>query len=287
MLLFDGVDIDTEFPERLKQYDPKTAVNQFCQRYCHRPIVKDDVKYSTTRHNEEYQATVKVNCMEGKEFAGELSPTSKAAEMSAAQQILDFFDDVINSMPKVDPNGNKRKRLISNGASCGALEEPVDKSRRVTDLSTEPNPALSPKMQLNSAVLRIIRRPLEKETVRYETFKVDGGYQAQAAVPRLPGGWGRTTWAGEVNHKKQLAEQSVAQVILDTLRADPELMERHNAPAKPKTWLLGIRGVMPAPSPRQKNWAPRGLPNAKDLPSAKFLRELASRPTSCSLTRSF
>jgi dsRNA-specific ribonuclease len=286
MTLFGGVDIDIEFSERLKQYDPKTAVNQFCQRYCHRPILKEDVKYSTTRHNEGYQATVKVNCLEGKEFAGDLSPTIKAAEMSAAQQILVFFDDVINSMPKMDPNGNKRKRQISNGVSCGALEEPLDKSRRVTDLSTEPNPALSPKMQLNSVVLRIIRRPLEKETVRYETFKVDGGYQAQAAVPKLPGGWGKTTWAGEVRQTKKLAEQSVAQVILDTLRADPELMERHNAPARPKTWLSGVLGVLP-PAPHRKNWAPRGLPNAKDPPSAKFLRELASRPTSWSITRSF
>merc|ERR1719444_113853 len=88
--------------------DPKTSLNQFCQRYCSRPVTKADVMYTTTKFGpSQFQAIVKLNCLEGQEYAGELSPNPKYAEKSAADQALQAFAAVIASLaPPVRKNKN-------------------------------------------------------------------------------------------------------------------------------------------------------------------------------------
>jgi len=224
-----GGEIDTEFPARLAAKDTKTAVNEFCQRFCHRPVTKEDIQYVVQKYPGGFQATVKLNCIEGKEFAGELAPNQKEAEKSAGQQVLDFYAEQINNMPKL--TGKKKK---SSGSGLG---DPAAKVARIGEPAVVG--ALSPKSELNSTCSKIMRCVMEKGHVVYEAYQVEGGFQATVTMPKLPGEWGQQVWAGEVNSKKQEAEQSAAAIALEALRSDPSLMAAHNAPQKPKNWTPG------------------------------------------------
>merc|ERR1719453_2498425 len=72
--------------------DPKLQLWQFCQRFCKRNIAKTDIQYNSAKvHPNGTQATVKLLCLQGQEFAGEICSNSKDAEKSAAQQALQFY----------------------------------------------------------------------------------------------------------------------------------------------------------------------------------------------------
>jgi len=241
LALFGGApvgDVDTAFAASLAQKDPKTAVNQFCQRYCHRPVTKEDITYIVQRYPAGYQATCKLMCIEGQEFAGELAPTQKDAEKLASQQVLAFYAEQINNMPKAGSTNNKKKKRPAT-AVAGFGAGPPAQFPRLEDsaaMGSLANPALSAKSELNSTCSKILRRVMEKGEVVYETHQVVGGYQSTVRMPGLPEEWGAQIWAGEVSLKKQDSEQHAAQIALDALRSDPGLMAAHNAPQKPKNW---------------------------------------------------
>jgi len=72
--------------------DPKTALWQFCQRFCKGPVAKTDIQFNSAKvHPNGMQATVKLLCLQGQEFAGEICSNAKDAEKSAAQQALQFY----------------------------------------------------------------------------------------------------------------------------------------------------------------------------------------------------
>mmetsp|Transcript_88797 Transcript_88797/g.197327 ORF Transcript_88797/g.197327 Transcript_88797/m.197327 type:complete len:528 (+) Transcript_88797:105-1688(+) len=72
--------------------EPKGALNHYCQKKCRRPINKNDVVYTIMPQGPgRWQATVRLNCMNGQEFAGELRQQQKDAEKSAAEQALKYF----------------------------------------------------------------------------------------------------------------------------------------------------------------------------------------------------
>lgn len=72
--------------------DPKNVLIEFCQKFCKRPIAKHDIQYNSAKvHPNGMQATVKLLCLQGQEFAGEICGTPKDAERSAAQQALQFY----------------------------------------------------------------------------------------------------------------------------------------------------------------------------------------------------
>lgn len=229
-------EIDTEFAARLASKDTKTAVNEFCQRFCARPVAKEDIQYTTQKYPGGFQTTLKLNCIEGKEFAGELAPNQKDAEKSAGQQVLDFYADQINTMPK----GGKKKKSSGGAAGAGPAKFPrIGEGTPGMPLapgSMGGNPATSAKSELNSTCSKIMRRVMEKGDVMYETHNVEGGYQSTVNMPKLPNEWGAQVWAGEVCSKRQDAEQSVAAIALEAIKDDPELMAAFNAPQKPKNW---------------------------------------------------
>jgi hypothetical protein len=228
-----GGDVDTDFAQSLAQKDAKTAVNQFCQRYCHRPVTKEDITYTLQKYPGGYQATCKLNCIEGQEFAGELAPTQKDAEKSASQQVLAFYAETIANMPKAGAASKKKKRPATGVAGPPAQ---VPRLGDPAAAGSMPNPSLSAKSELNSTCAKILRRVMEKNEVTYETHQVVGGYQSTVRMPGLPDEWGAQIWAGEVSGTQKDAEQNAAQIALDALRADPALMAAHNAPQKPKNW---------------------------------------------------
>lgn len=265
------MEVDTEFAMRLAQKDTKTAVNEFCQRFCARPVAKEDIHYTTQSYPGGFQVTVKLNCIEGKEFAGELAPSQKDAERSAGQQVLDFYAEQINTMPKA---GKKRKPA---GGAAGAAPDKFPRIGEGMGMAPSPgsmggNPATSAKSELNSTCSKIMRRVMEKGDVLYETHNVEGGYQSTVTMPKLPNEWGAQVWAGEVCSKRQDAEQSVAAIALEAIKSDPELMSAFNAPQKPKNWspvgkgkgkggvMKGGKGLQVAPNAaNQWNAAAMGM----------------------------
>lgn len=207
--------------------DAKTRLNQFCQRYCLRPVTRKDILYSTTKFgNKQYQSIVRLNCMEGQEYAGELSETPKEAEKSAAQQALKAFAGVISSLPAGKPAKKKRP-------------EGGDDMAKVKIPDAE-NPALTDKVRLNALCMRIAKRPLEKGETLYDTQQIGvgknpTGYQSTVRLPCLPEDWSTKLFVGEVFQNKQAAEQSAASKALKAVEADTELcaLADEKVPKKP------------------------------------------------------
>jgi len=189
--------------------DPKTELNQLCQRICQRPVTKSDVEYVTSKFGQQFghqfQSVVKLNCFQGQEYAGDFAPNLKKAERSAAQHALTAH------------------------ASQLQLSAPKTK-QRMGGISEEDNPAITPKTKLNSLCMRIAKRYLEKGETTYECRKVPGGYQATVRLSALPGDWKDRLWAGRVFTTKQKAEQSAAENALKQISEDKELNEEASKP---------------------------------------------------------
>ncbi|CAJ1400063.1 unnamed protein product [Effrenium voratum] len=205
--------------------DAKTRLNQFCQRYCLRPVTRKDILYSTTRFgNKQYQSIVRLNCLDGQEYAGELSETPKDAEKSAAQQALKAFSTVISSLPPMKPAKKKKSGDGEDKAGPSDAE----------------NPALTDKVKLNALCMRIAKRPLQKGETVYETQQLGlgknpTGYQATVQLPCLPEDWASKLFAGQVCPNKQAAEQSAASIALKAIQEDAKLtaLAEEKVPKKP------------------------------------------------------
>merc|ERR1712232_538817 len=87
------------------------------------------------------------------------------------------------------------------------------------------NPAMTPKVKLNTLYMKITQRYLKKGETVYNTNKVLGGFQATVQLSSLPDTWASRIWAGEVCSTKQNAEQSAARIALEHIEGDTELME--------------------------------------------------------------
>lgn len=272
-------------PAGLEHLDAKTKLVHFAQRYLKRPVQKEDLTYTVRRFPAGFQATVRVDCVDGQEFAGEVLATAKDAEKSAAQQAFLMYQHML---PTLAPptKGKKRKsdditpapapvvaepmRRIVKALKVGRLEEseaansyeiipepapPSLPMRTSTALALSTSSAavpVTPKSELNSTISKIIRRVMNKNDILYETSSVQGGFQSMVTMICLPGHWGGQAFAGEVSGKKAEAEQSAAAIALETLKADRELMSKFAAPPKPKTWTGVPKGAGSYYTPKGK-----------------------------------
>jgi len=214
--------------------DPKTALNQFCQRFCQRAVSKEDIVYTTTKYGMQHQAIVKLNCTQGQEFAGELCAKPKDAEKSAAQQALKAYALTIANLPPPASKDKKQKpaglRLMSSieGKRKGEDGELVAPETEVE------NPAYTPKVKLNAVCMKLAHRALQKGETVYETRPCTGGHQATVKLSCLPGEWAGRIWAGQVCATKQKADQSAAEIALAQIMADADLSAILNKPSAPK-----------------------------------------------------
>jgi len=223
-------------PDAALAVDAKTDLNQFCQRYCKRPVTKQDIVYEVNRFGRQYQAIVKLNCFSGQEYAGHLSMCAKEAEKSAAHQALVAYAQTIEGLgPKEEVHKSKKKVPLT------ATEIAAKKIRQNSEAGL--NPAITPKTKLNSLCMKISKRYLQKGDTVYESQKVSGGYQATVQLFALPGDWVGRCWAGEVCSTKQKAEQSAAEIAMQQVLADSTLNEEAQKPkGKGKGSRSGSRG---------------------------------------------
>jgi len=242
--------------------DAKSALNQCAQKYCKRPINKQDLVYSSQRFGTgptaQWQGTVTLGFLEGAQYAGEVAASEKEAGHNAARQALLTLEPLVAEMPSAPgkKNNNKRKASAAGiGAAMPAMMEQfaefmgmtgeeVQAGMAESGLSASPaqlagparmDPAsVTPKVELNTLCMKLCRRPLQKGETLYTTSPVAGGHQGTVALPCLPGEWGEKTWAGEVAATKPLAEHNAAAQALADLREDPELASKAAVPAASK-----------------------------------------------------
>eukprot|EP00930_Biecheleria_cincta_P030921 TRINITY_DN2142_c2_g1_i1.p1 TRINITY_DN2142_c2_g1~~TRINITY_DN2142_c2_g1_i1.p1 ORF type:complete len:353 (-),score=82.14 TRINITY_DN2142_c2_g1_i1:37-1056(-) len=204
--------------------DAKTCLNHLCQRLCRRPVTKMDISYTTNKFGHQYQSIVKLDCLQGQEFAGHLTLNQKEAEKSAAHQAVMAFQDQLEELPPPASKERKKKPMVRL-----TPQELAEKKARQAE---EDNPANTPKTKLNALVMRIAKRYLVKGETVYETRSFsNGGHQATVQLKALPGEWADRIWAGHVCNTKQKAEQSAAEIALEQVEGDEELMKEA---AKPK-----------------------------------------------------
>lgn len=252
--------------------DPKTELNHFCQRYCQRPVTKQDIHYTTNKFGNQYQAIVRLNCIHGQEYAGHLCLNQKEAEKSAAQQAVQAYASQMASLPppaSKDPQKKRQAKLMLTPAELAA--------RKAKQAEEGDNPAITPKTKLNTLVMKIAKRYLQKGETVYECKKYAGGYQATVKLSALPGDWGNRLWAGHVTSTKQKAEQSAAEIALQQISEDKELAEEAAKPkgagkgkgkgGKGKGWGLFM-------GPWDWSYMSWGGPSGPDLPRERVTEEL-------------
>jgi len=208
----------------LEGQDPKSALNQFCQAYTKKPVTKTCISYTTAKYGEQYQCTVKLNCMDGQEFAGDVSANQKDAEKQAATQALEHFKDAIAAMPQATkkrkastgPEGVSKVGKVATGmeAMWGAGSWGAAAWGAPTPAATANN---NPKMMLNTVLMKMAGRTLTKGDQVFEVAETPLGYQCTVQLPCLPGEMGQSVWAGEVAKSKKDAEQNAAKIALENI----------------------------------------------------------------------
>lgn len=206
--------------------DQKNELNQLLQKYCKRPLTKLDVVYTTSKFGVSgYQSIVKLACLQGQEYAGNLCQDVKAAEKSAAQQALLGNQHLAQAVAQPATASADKKRPAPKAALT-----PEEKAAKKAKLEAGENQAVTPKSALNTLVMKIIKRFLQKGETVYQCNKVGAYYQATVSIAGLPGDWGKRAWAGHPHSTKQKAEQSAAEECLKDLQSDPELSEEAKKP---------------------------------------------------------
>eukprot|EP00746_Dinoflagellata_sp_MGD_P036844 gnl/MRDRNA2_/MRDRNA2_188527_c0_seq1.p1 gnl/MRDRNA2_/MRDRNA2_188527_c0~~gnl/MRDRNA2_/MRDRNA2_188527_c0_seq1.p1 ORF type:complete len:216 (+),score=44.80 gnl/MRDRNA2_/MRDRNA2_188527_c0_seq1:57-704(+) len=204
--------------------DPKSQVNQFFQKKIGRPLSKTDVTYTTQAHANGFQTTVALPCIGGVSFVGELAGDARLAEAAAAHQVLRHYADEIAAVlaePKKKASRPQSKRRTKRAAS-----ELVDGIVEPQQIST------GPKQEINEMCAKISRRSLAKEDVVYNSQKTAGGFQSTLQLTCLPGVYGQSSFTGTVCGTKKDAENSVATIAIETLKADIEIAEQLTKPSE-------------------------------------------------------
>jgi len=210
--------------------EPKGALNHFCQRFCKRPVTKMDIVYTSAKYGAVYQATVTLNCIEGQQFVGETATNVKEAEKNAAHQALIHLQPLHDSLPPLSANSkNKKRKQPGLDAGQSGADPALEQASKLMKVASGPmavpgdNPALTSKVLLNTICMKLLKRPMQKGEVLYETVQTPVGFQSTVRLPCLPGELGGLTWAGEVAQQQKQAEQNAAGQALEAINANPEL----------------------------------------------------------------
>jgi len=298
----------------LDRMDPKTGLNQFCQRYCSRPVTKNDILYKTTKFgNSQFQAVVTLSCLEGQEYAGELSSSRKSAEKSAAQQALQAYSAIsstllqasavhkkcrvpgplgvpqpfmfnLGNLPNLEPAVPGVPGVGAGGAAEHAAAKQGAEGGEPEPGASGENPALTDKAKLNAACMKIVRRALRKGETLYETRQVGigpnaSGYQSTLRLMCLPEAWASRSFPGQVHANKRGAEQSAAGTALAAIMADEELSaqatkEPDKAPSAAGGKPKGKGGGGRGRAPRYQGWG--WAASGPDLPRERLSEEAVS-----------
>merc|ERR1712061_806170 len=103
---------------------------------------------------------------------------------AAAQALLAHTKDIASLPPPgTKPKAKKLPKNPGSGDGAKPKEDPGS------------NPAVTHKTKLNSFVMSVVKRPLQKGETLYQTVAVSGGHQATVIIKALPGEWTSRSWA--------------------------------------------------------------------------------------------
>jgi len=177
-------------------------------KFCKKMIGKQDIVYTVSQVGQVMQAIVKINCIDGIEFAGEPATNEKDAERNVARQaMLSYAGEVqkLASQPSAK-KWTKKKSAGSAAASQAGAQAWND----------------HPKTKLMEVLARILGRNPVKDDCLLQHIQTPVGFQATIQLPGLPGKMGTMAWAGQVVQFWKDAEKSAAKIALDAISKNPE-----------------------------------------------------------------
>jgi len=208
-------------PRAMTQETCRSQLNTFLQRSLGRPVVKDDIEILNEKiEDDRFQVTVTLHSLNGEVYTAEAATEKEAVEL-ACRSALDEHAAEIEALP---PSEKKRKRAKEPTAELAGVNHiPLGGLGEQTAADEAKLASLTNKSDLNSLVMKLNGRALNKGDIRYECTKVpEGGFQAVVTIECLLGPDGESFWSGEVCETKQKAEQSAAGLAYEILMAMPE-----------------------------------------------------------------
>lgn len=177
----------------------KTTLVELCQRYLGKSMGKADIVYKVNEFEGQFQATVKLDCIDGQEFAGELCANSKDAEKAAAHQALEGLKTDI-------------------AASAGVKRKAAD----ISELLKAEAPSPYVKAKLREAVKQLVGRDLVDADMVFEVNPGTGGNICSLKIPCLSGALGARTYLGAPSPFKRDTMLNACSKAMDAITADPE-----------------------------------------------------------------
>jgi len=181
--------------------NPKTTLVELCQRFTGKSMDKGDITYTTNDFDGQFQSTVKINCVSGQEFAGDLCASQREAEHSAAAQALE---------------GLKEDMGLARGAK--RKNEDVYSLLKSEPLNTHA------KSKLREAVKMAIGRDLAEGDMLFDISEAaTGGYVCNLKIPCLPGALGTRSFFGSPSPFRRDTMLAAAAKALEVLMSDKNL----------------------------------------------------------------
>lgn len=218
----------------------KTNLVELCQRYTGKSMDKGDITYTVSDFQGSFQATVKLDCINGQEFAGELCATQKDAEKAAAAQALEGLAQDIGL-----GIGNKRKAE---------------------------GPQLIIKQKLREAVKQILARDLTETDVVFEVKPAAGGHTATLKIPTVPGMLGKRVFMGTPSPFKRDTMLTAASKALDAILADAELSSKIDlSKVKEQQPTKKAKTASSGGQQQQQQQAPKGNGKGQGMPTPQMM----------------
>lgn len=203
----------------------KTELVAFCQRKSASSMRQGDIVYTVEKWGAQYQATVKLNCLNGDEFAGELCATEKQAEQAAAHQALLAHAEELQTQQSLKRKAMEAASDPAKWARCTDEQFSLDE--------VPPDPSV--KGKLHTAVKQLLCREVDNTDIVYEISATDEGMVASLTLPTLgleiPQFHGKV-WVGKPTMTKQGTRLSAAAQALAEIMARPEGMDVDLSQAK-------------------------------------------------------
>merc|ERR1719424_20957 len=164
------------------------------------------------------------------------------AKKSIKRQALEMYEALQNMQGDWQEGGEIAagvpRAKVAKVAKVAQIAKVAQTAKTLTP-SGNVNLALTPKVQLNTLVMRIIKRPLTKGECAYETSDTGQGHQGTVTIMALPGEWAGQSWVGEVADSQPQAEHNAATQAIESLSTEPELMESVNMATVKKNKVKG------------------------------------------------
>jgi len=171
---------------------------------------KGDVEYTTHVVESNYLATVKMVCLDGQEFVGELAGTEKEAQQSAAHVALIGLSAEVSA------------KSVGKRPNLDVYVDGSSMKLRKTTPTGEDDPGMFMKERLREVVKQIVGRDLIESDVSYEySAAPSGGHVYTVSIPALPDGSSKKVWVGAISPFKRDAQLIAAQAAYTDLCNDP------------------------------------------------------------------